>query len=77
VAGTLGEAGNASPAFDVINLIRLPLYIRDLIFLGHLDGRFFRLARYGGGAVLAIYGYLFVVGVSIATLLWRYRWAEG
>lgn len=77
VAGTLGEAGRASPALEVVNLIRIPLYIRDLVFLGHLDNRFFRLAQYGGGAVLAIYAYLVVVAVSIGTLVWRYRWAEG
>ncbi len=75
VAGILGASEGTSPAFAAVNLLAVPLFVRDLVFLGHL-APFFRLARYDGGEVLAVVVYLLVVGVSIATLLWRYRWAE-
>ncbi len=75
VAGILRAGGGTSPATDAVNLLALPIYVRDLVFLGHLGVRF-RLAQLDGGELLALAAYLLVVGVSIATLLWRYRWTE-
>lgn len=75
VAGILGSSDGTSPAFAAVNLLAVPLFVRDLVFLGHL-APFFRLAQYDGGEALAVVVYVVVVGVSLATLLWRYRWAE-
>ena len=75
VAGILGSSSGTSPATAAVNLLAIPLYVRDLVFLGHL-GPFFRLSQYDGGEVLAVVVYTAVVVGSIATLLWRYRWAE-
>jgi len=75
VAAILSEAAGTSPATEVINVLALPLYVRDLVFLGHI-GDNFRLAELAGGEVMAVVAYVAVVGVSLATLLWRYRWSE-
>ena len=75
VAGILRAADGTSPATEVVNILALPLYMRDLVFLGHLDEGF-RLSEMSGGGVLAVAAYVAVVGVSLATLLWRYRWSE-
>jgi ABC-2 type transport system permease protein len=75
VAGTLRVGRGTSPATEVVNLLALPLHVRDLVFLGHLQP-YTRLAMFGGGDVLVVGVYLLVVGVSLAVLLWRYRWAE-
>lgn len=75
VAGIL-RGGDSSPAFEVVNLLGLPLYVRDIVFLNHLS-REFALSQYGTGEVLAVIAYIVVVVASLATLLWRYRWADG
>ncbi|MFP5319748.1 MAG: hypothetical protein ACLGI2_15815 [Acidimicrobiia bacterium] len=75
VAGILRAAEGTSAATEVVNFLALPLYMRDLVFLGHLSDSF-RLAQFDGGAALAVVAYVVVVGVSLATLLWRYRYSE-
>ena len=75
VAAILSEAEGTSAATEVINVLALPLYMRDLVFLGRI-GDNFRLAELAGGEALAVVAYVLVVGVSLATLLWRYRWSE-
>lgn len=75
VAGVLVEAsGGASPA-ALLNVIAIPLYARDLVFLGHI-GDDTALAGVSGGGALAVVCYLAVVAASAAVLLVRYRWAE-
>jgi len=61
----------ASP-FAVLNILALPLGIRDLIFLGHVTGDT-ALAGVAGGGVLTVTAYLTVLGASVAVLLHRYR----
>jgi ABC-2 type transport system permease protein len=75
VAGILRAGTGVSPATEVLNLLGLPIFVRDLVFLGHLDPRF-RLSTLAGGETLAVLAYLAVVGLSVGTLLWRYRWVE-
>jgi ABC-2 type transport system permease protein len=68
------DHGGGSPG-ALINLLALPLYLRDVVFLGHIDPES-PLTGVDHGALLAaaIYGAVVVVGV--VTLLRRYRWVE-
>jgi ABC-2 type transport system permease protein len=63
-----------SPA-AVINILALPLYLRDLVFLGHIDPGS-PLNGVTNGALLAasVYGAVLVVGMGV--LLRQYRWVE-
>jgi ABC-2 type transport system permease protein len=63
-----------SPA-AVINVLALPLYLRDLIFLGHVDPDS-PLSGVDYGAPLAIGTYVAVLLTGTGVLLWRYRWVE-
>jgi ABC-2 type transport system permease protein len=59
----------------VLNILALPLYLRDVVFLGHVAPR----SPLGGvehGAVVAAAVYLTVLVTGSATLVWRYRWVE-
>lgn len=80
-AGILsGEAGAESEpvlegsAWAVVNLLALPLYLRDLVFEGEIVEPS-ALTNVDGGAY-AVGVYVLVVGTSLGTLLWRYRWVE-
>ena len=59
----------------LINVLALPLYLRDVIFLGRL-GWDSDLSGVGGGAILAAIEYVVVVTVAAVVLLRRYRWVE-
>ena len=69
-----GERGNGSIA-ALINILRLPLYLRDLVFLGHIERRT-PLASVNNGGLLAVVTYLVVLLVGVGVLLRRYRWVE-
>jgi ABC-2 type transport system permease protein len=59
----------------VLNILALPLYLRDVVFLGHVNPR----SPLGGvdhGAIVATAVYLSVLVTGSATLVWRYRWVE-
>ncbi len=82
VAGILVEANRVGGANDpgshpavLINILALPLYVRDVIFLGHV-GADSPLSGVTGGGGAAVACYLAVVGACIAVLLVRYRSAE-
>jgi hypothetical protein len=59
----------------LISVLRLPLYLRDLVFLGHIDPGS-PLNGVPNGGVAAVLAYLCVLGLGIAVLLGRYRWTE-
>jgi hypothetical protein len=64
-------AGDGTP-LAAVNVLALPLDVRDLIFLGHLsDGS--ALSGVAGGGVLAVTAYLLVLLSGVALLLHRYR----
>ncbi len=69
---TEGEPGTYA---GVLNLLAVPLYLRDLVFLGHIDPRS-PLNGLEYGAPLAIGVYAAIVLGGIAVLLRRYRWLE-
>jgi ABC-2 type transport system permease protein len=69
------QEGDPGSYAVLVNLLSLPLVLRDLVFLGHNDPD----APLNGttyGAPLAIVIYVVIVGAGIAVLLRRYRWLE-
>jgi len=74
VGGEEGRVVGGSPA-ALISVLRLPLYLRDLVFLGEIDP----LSPLNGvenGAAAAVLAYTCVLGIATAVLLQRYRWTE-
>jgi len=75
VGGNEGGPGGSGEYAALINIIALPLYLRDVIFLGHVD-RFGDLGGVEHGGWLALALYAAIVGSGLGVLLWRYRWVE-
>jgi len=80
IAGILVEAdgGDTVPtghAAALLNILALPLRIRDLIFLGRI-GEDAPLSGVAGGGALSIAAYLAVVAICVAVIHQRYRTAE-
>lgn len=76
VGGILSEVeGGLGARAELFSLLSLPLMVRDLVFLGHLDPGT-SLADTAGGEALALAAYLAVVAASVAILVWRYRTVE-
>lgn len=65
-------AGDGGTPVAVLNVLALPLYLRDLVFLGHIDERS-GLSGVEGGGILAIVVYVAVIAAGLATLRHRYR----
>jgi hypothetical protein len=59
----------------LINVLALPLYLRDLVFLGHIDPES-PLTQVHNGGLLAVVTYLVILVVAAVVLLRRYRWVE-
>jgi ABC-2 type transport system permease protein len=59
----------------VINVLALPLYLRDLVFLGHVDPSS-PLTGVDNGGLFAIATYVAVLASGVGVLLYRYRWVE-
>ena len=73
VAAIVTEAaGSGGTPLAVLNVLALPLEVRDLVFLGHMAGDS-DLSGVPGGGALAVLAYLLVLGTSIAVLQRRYR----
>ena len=68
------DFGEGSPA-GLINVLALPLYLRDLIFLGEIE-RGAPMSGVDNGGIMAIATYLVVLVVAGVILLRRYRWVE-
>ncbi len=68
------ESGRGSVA-ALIDIWSLPLYLRDLIFLGNIDPDT-PLTGVAAGGLLAVATYLAVLFVGAGVLLYRYRWVE-
>jgi ABC-2 type transport system permease protein len=66
---------NGGSAAALVNVLAMPLYLRDLVFLGHLDRRS-PLSGVANGGLLAIVVYVAVVAVGAVVLIRRYRWVE-
>jgi hypothetical protein len=66
---------NGGSAAGLINVLALPLHLRDLVFLGHIDPSS-PLGGVTSGGLLAAGVYTAVLVVSLGVLLRRYRWVE-
>ncbi|MDQ3385548.1 MAG: hypothetical protein M3503_05980 [Actinomycetota bacterium] len=74
IAEVVQGTSNASLG-AVINVLALPLHLRDLVFLGEADPAG-PLADIDGGMVAAVGVYVFVLTTGLTILLRRYRWVE-
>ncbi len=73
VGGDFERDGGSMGA--VINVLALPLYLRDVVFLGHVDPDSpLGGVEHGGWVALAVYVAVLVTFATI--LLRRYRWVE-
>jgi len=73
VAGAFIEASDdEASVMAVVNLLALPLGVRDLIFLGHVTEDT-GMQGIAGGGILTITGYLVVLLGSLAVAFARYR----
>ena len=59
----------------LINVLAVPLYVRDLVFLGHVDPGS-DLGGAANGGLFVMIEFVGVLVVGIAVLLHRYRWVE-
>ncbi len=82
VSGILVQAGRApgeevggGHAAALINILALPLRIRDLVFLGRI-GEDSPLTGVAGGGAASLALYIAVVGVCLVVILTRYRAVE-
>ncbi len=66
---------NDGSAAALINVLALPLYLRDVIFLGHVDPES-PLAGVDTGGWYALGVYVAVLLGAGGVLLYRYRWVE-
>ncbi|MEZ5216507.1 MAG: hypothetical protein R2715_07930 [Ilumatobacteraceae bacterium] len=71
----VGDSFTTGSGFALINILAMPLYLRDVIFLGRLDEAS-PLSGVTNGAWYALAVYLVVVAGGLALLLRRYRWTE-
>lgn len=68
------EAGQGSAA-ALINVLALPLYLRDLVFLGHLDEEL-PISGVANGGLFSVLLYVVILLTGVGVLLKRYRWVE-
>ena len=73
LTGNVEENGGSAAA--LINVLALPLHLRDLVFLGHIEPNS-PLTGVRNGGLLAVITYAAVLVVGGTVLLRRYRWVE-
>jgi ABC-2 type transport system permease protein len=70
-----GEPVGGGHAAALINILALPLRIRDLVFLGRI-GEDSPLSGVAGGGAASVALYVAIVGLCVAVILVRYRAVE-
>ncbi len=73
LVGDFGPGDGSAAA--LINVLALPLYLRDVIFLGNID-RDSPLGGVANGGLLALAEFVVVVALGLTVLWRRYRWTE-
>jgi ABC-2 type transport system permease protein len=71
----VGEETTTGSAAALLHVLAMPLYLRDLVFLGHIEPGS-PLSGVAGGGALAIAVYVSILLTGIGVLLYRYRWVE-
>ena len=74
LTGPFQPGDEGSPA-ALLNVIALPLHLRDLVFLGHVHPQV-SLSGVDGGGAYAVGIYTVIVAAGVAVTLARYRWTE-
>jgi len=74
LVGDFESTGRGSAA-ALLNILGLPLYLRDLVFLGHIDPES-PLVGVARGGLYAVAASVAVAATATAVLLYRYRWTE-
>ena len=71
--GIVDASGSGGSLLGVLNLLGLPLLLRDIVFEGRVDiDQDAGLAGVAGGGVVAVAFYVLLVGVALAVLHRRY-----
>lgn len=71
----IDAAGSGGTYAPLLNVLALPLVLRDMVFLGHVDPvASLSGTTYGGAFAVGIY--LVILGIGAVVLLRRYRWVE-
>lgn len=75
IVGEEYSNGRGGSTAALLNVLTLPLFLRDVVFLGeiHEDSPLNGVAN---GALLALVAYLAVIAVGATVVLRRYRWVE-
>jgi ABC-2 type transport system permease protein len=74
MVGENREFGDGSAA-ALINLAALPLHVRDIVFLGHVD-RTTSLGGVSGGGAMAFGLLSAIIALGLGVLYRRYKWVE-
>ena len=74
-AGIMVDDRTSAAPGALLNVLALPLYLRDVVFLGNID-RGEPLSGLAGAGWYAAALYAVIVASGVAVLLWRYRWVE-
>ncbi len=72
----VGDWSNEGGSYGaLLNVLAMPLYLRDVVFLGRVADDS-PLNHVAGGGLLALACYLGVLLTGSVVLWWRYRWVE-
>ncbi|MET0145133.1 MAG: hypothetical protein ABW328_10155 [Ilumatobacteraceae bacterium] len=74
-AGILTDGTENGSYGALLNVLAMPVYLRDIVFLGHIGERS-PLGGAAGGGALAAATYTVITLLGAGVLLWRYRWVE-
>jgi ABC-2 type transport system permease protein len=72
VGAVLSNDADQQGPIALLNLLALPLYLRDIVFTGHIEDRS-DLGGVTNGGLLAVVIYVVVVAVAMTILFVRYR----
>lgn len=72
IGGIVVEVQGGESLWTLVNVLRVPIHVRDLVFLGHVDPDA-ELAGVPGAGAAVVAEYVVIVAASLLFLRWRYR----